>query len=277
MIHADLALARRLEAAEVSNTSSCAAGAMRDRPGCGAGILHVAGGAATSLGPSFPFNSVKGIGLHAPLTPDDVRLFEAFFLERGGGNVTVDVCPLADPSVWNVLCEHGYRLAEFESVLVREVTSHDLHLIPIPGLNVTRATPNEARLWSTIMARGFTDQTEPPEWMVDLGVFMGDASEMFMLWARIDGEIASASGMRIVHGVATGCGTATLPHMRGRGAQTALVRERLRMAASAGCDLVKIDTKPGSISQRNIERAGFTIAYTRAQVTKTLAVSAQVP
>jgi hypothetical protein len=46
--------------------------------------------------------------------------------------------------------------------------------------------------------------------------------------------------------------------------QTALIRARLAFAAAAGCDLAAVNTVPGSVSQRNAERQGFRVVYTRA-------------
>jgi hypothetical protein len=43
----------------------------------------------------------------------------------------------------------------------------------------------------------------------------------------------------------------------------ALLQARLAAARRAGCDLAVVGTSPGSDSQRNIERAGFTLAYTK--------------
>jgi GNAT superfamily N-acetyltransferase len=63
--------------------------------------------------------------------------------------------------------------------------------------------------------------------------------------------------------VAVLAGASTVPAWRGRGAQGALLRARLAHAASIGCDLAMMGAAPGSASQRNGERAGFRIAYTR--------------
>jgi hypothetical protein len=46
--------------------------------------------------------------------------------------------------------------------------------------------------------------------------------------------------------------------------QTALVRARLAVAAAARCDLATLNADPGSGSQRNAERQGFRVVYTRA-------------
>jgi hypothetical protein len=51
---------------------------------------------------------------------------------------------------------------------------------------------------------------------------------------------------------------------RGRGIQNGLVVARLKAAASAGCTTASVLATPGSVSHRNLERAGFRVAYTRA-------------
>jgi GNAT superfamily N-acetyltransferase len=64
-------------------------------------------------------------------------------------------------------------------------------------------------------------------------------------------------------GIAPFYGAATLPEYRNRGVQNALFQARLRAAAAAGCDLAIVCTQPGSLSQRNAERNGFRVAYTK--------------
>jgi hypothetical protein len=51
--------------------------------------------------------------------------------------------------------------------------------------------------------------------------------------------------------------------MRRRGLQSALLQERMRYAFDHGCDLAVMGAEAGSGSQRNAERNGFRIAYTR--------------
>jgi hypothetical protein len=73
----------------------------------------------------------------------------------------------------------------------------------------------------------------------------------------------AAGGMSIHDGVALLAGASTIPEWRHRGAQGALLQSRLDYAVQAGCDLAMIGAEPGSASQRNAERQGFRIAYTR--------------
>jgi hypothetical protein len=66
-------------------------------------------------------------------------------------------------------------------------------------------------------------------------------------------------------GVALLAGASTIPGKRKLGAQLALLDVRLRAGAEQGCDLAMMCAQPGSASQRNAERHGFRIAYTRTK------------
>ena len=59
-------------------------------------------------------------------------------------------------------------------------------------------------------------------------------------------------------------GASTLPAHRRRGVQSALLRARLLDAADSGCTLAVVTTEPASKSQQNVQRAGFTLLYSRA-------------
>ncbi len=56
-----------------------------------------------------------------------------------------------------------------------------------------------------------------------------------------------------------------IPELRRRGLQAALLHERMRYAFDHGCDLAMMVAAAGSDSQRNAERQGFRIAYTRTK------------
>ena len=60
-------------------------------------------------------------------------------------------------------------------------------------------------------------------------------------------------------------GATTVPELRRRGLQAALLHERMRYAVERKCDIAMMVTLPGSDSQRNAERKGFRIAYTRTK------------
>jgi GNAT superfamily N-acetyltransferase len=81
--------------------------------------------------------------------------------------------------------------------------------------------------------------------------------------AEIDGRAVAAASVSLNEGVALLAGAATIPEFRGRGAQRALLHGRLEYAGAHGCDLATMGAEPGGASQRNAEREGFCVAYTR--------------
>src|SRR5258708_30021701 len=81
--------------------------------------------------------------------------------------------------------------------------------------------------------------------------------------AELAGQPIATGAMSIWQGVAMLAGASTVPEGRKQGAQLALLNARLSYAAEHGCDLAMMGALPGSSSQRNAERQGFRIAYTR--------------
>ena len=82
--------------------------------------------------------------------------------------------------------------------------------------------------------------------------------------ASVEGAPAGMGALYLRDGVGSLAADGTLLEYRGRGCQTALLRARIADAAAAGCELLAAQAEPGSVSQRNIERAGLRTAYTRA-------------
>jgi ribosomal protein S18 acetylase RimI-like enzyme len=85
----------------------------------------------------------------------------------------------------------------------------------------------------------------------------------------IERDAPIAAGAMTIHDdVAVLGGASTLPGYRHQGAQSRLLRHRLRVAAQAGCRLAVATARPESVSAANLRRAGFRI-HRRAAWTKT--------
>ena len=82
--------------------------------------------------------------------------------------------------------------------------------------------------------------------------------------ARVDGVAGASAALTIGDGLGYLANAATVPAMRGRGCQTALLARRIADAAAEGCDTIASLAEFGSGSQRNLERAGLRVAYTQA-------------
>lgn len=248
----DLALARRLEAAEAANGF-----AMAPSFAGGCAEPHL-GGCAFFAGPGSPISHAVGIGMAGPYTEAEFDSLEAFFASRNSACV-IDLCPMCDLSALEQVQRRGYRIAEFNNVMVRPLTYADRWLLS-PGVERTLDEP----LWNRLVASGFSGQPDPPAELLSIMGRVTGFGEMSLL--RIGGEAVGGAAHSIRQQVALLYGDATLPGARGKGGQTALIAARLSRAAEAGCDLAMACVLPGSGSHRNYERAGFRLAYMRVNV-----------
>jgi hypothetical protein len=121
----------------------------------------------------------------------------------------------------------------------------------------------EGEEWTRISARGWSDIGEFSDAMIEFGRVGTARSEGLSFLAELDGQPIATGALCIHKGVALLAGASTIPEARRRGAQLALLDSRLSYAAEHGCDLAMMCAAPGSSSQRNAERQGFRIAYTR--------------
>ena len=255
----DLDMARRLETAEMI-TPDCFEALRRFSPADPIAAEHVAGGIAFFGGVGYPANQVVGMGLYGEVTAADLDRVEEFFRSRGVP-CTVVVSPLADPSLRALLGERGYTIAEFNSVLMRCINPEEPFTLP-PGVVIERVTPETSRPWTSAIAQGFAQEIVVAEEV--FGGFAALPGALAFL-ARIDGKVVGGCGGRIIPEarIAAFFGTATVPDYRERGVQTALIAQRLHEAALANCEYAVVSTHPGSGSQRNMERRGFRLAYTK--------------
>ena len=263
MIFADAELARRLEGLTAREMWRFARAAHEVLPGSEACAIDVAGGVAAFVGPGSPVNQAFGLGFCGEVTEEDVALLERFFSWRGA-RAKVGVCPLADPSLLASLGGRGWTPDEFENVLVREVDPAEEW--PTVEVEVRECTEEERDLWARAVAVGFSAPALPTQPELDLGRVVAAREDAILLLAWVDGEAAGTGELVVDDRVGWLSADTTLPPFRRRGVQTALQVERLKRAAAAGCDLAVTEARPGSDSQRNMERRGFRVAYTRVDM-----------
>ena len=261
---ADLDLARRLERTESLSSAGFVEARAKAFPDVGANWVEIAGTYAMFDGANSPVTQTFGLGMFEPLTPEDLDKIETFFLERGA-DVFHEVCPLADPSTFALLSDRGYKPIEFSNVLYRPIST-DLRLdAPHNGKVQVRLTePDEVDLWAQTAFEGWSEFTEVADFLRDLGLVVARSKSLSFL-AELDGQPIAAGALSINSDVALLAGASTIPSARRQGAQLALLEERLRYAAKQGCTVAMMVTQPGSGSQRNSERHGFRIAYTRTK------------
>ena len=263
----DKALARRFEAVEEMPQVLYARVFQKTKPEIGAAEEEVCGGHMVFAGLGSPIGRATGAGLDQPFTAEAVDRIEKFYRERNAPS-QVDLCPLHDPEVFEMFKERGYAIAELNNVLYRRLDAAE----KFPGavdFEIRRGKPSEAEVLGAIVESAFFPEGAPE-------AFRGLIAPLY----QMDNALAFAA---CVEGKLAACGTGvviperkvfalggadTLAEYRGRGMQTALLRARMQAAWAAGCEYAVVVTRGGTTSQRNCERLGFRVAYSKVTVIK---------
>jgi len=260
-IFSDLSLSRRLERAEARGNAEFVEARAAVEPGSGAGWTEVAGAYAMFDGVGSPVTQTFGLGLFEAASDEDLGRLEEFFRERGSPAYH-EVSPLADPQTFPLLSGRGYEPFEFTSVMFRPLGA-GAAAPRDSGARVRLVGPEEHELWAQTAARGWDEFEELGDFMLGLSRVSAKRAAALSFLAELDGRAVATGALSICEGVALLAGASTVPEARRRGAQLALLDARLAYAARSGCDLAMMGALPGSASQRNAERQGFRIAYTR--------------
>lgn len=284
---ADIALAQRIECSTCRLLAESAAATARRRPNAEVFVHEIAGGIATYTAPGSPLNKVAGLGFAG--VPDERLLaeIEHSYFSRGAA-VQVEVATLGDPAIGEMLTRRGYVLNAHEYVLGLRLSGSTM--APAGEFGVRNSDQTRAQVRSDEIRVKLCDDTDFQKWldvvvagfaspdgqgvqahdsfgreiMEQVIADMCSAPGFARYIAHRSGERAGGASVYIGEGVAQLCGAATLPAHRRRGVQAALFETRLRAAAAAGCDLAAITTMPGSKSQENAQRRGFSLLYSRA-------------
>lgn len=274
---ATTSIARRIERAERDLVIAMAE-TVRSRHGVSDVLVAPIGeAAAVFAGVGSPYNKLVGLGLGDDLDEGALAAIEREF-ERRGSPLQVELATVADGRVGAMLTRRGYVLQGFENVLGRSLDDASLaRSAPArdaDAIEVARTGPADAREWLDTLVAGFShpdsfDGPPPPESFPRevLEAAFADtlaAPGFDRYLARRGGALAGGASARLSEGVALLCGAATLPEHRRCGVQTALLRGRLLDAARAACDVAVVTTAPGSKSQENVQRQGFSLLYARA-------------
>ena len=235
-------------------------------PASGAQWIRVAGAYAMFDGPRSPCTQTFALGLFDLATSTDMDALESFFQERSAP-VFHEVSPLADSALLPLLTQRHYQAVEFTNVMFLPLDDGRAPAPPSPTepLQVRIAREDEHDLWARTAAEGWREFTEFADLLPDLMRIAARRESGVAFLVELQGQPIAAAGLSIHDGVALFAGASTIPQWRRLGAQRFLLEARLQYAAQAGCDLAMFCAAPGSASQRNAERKGFRVAYTRVK------------
>ena len=265
MIFADKDLAKRLERTEARSNASFVEARVKMFPASSAEWAEVAGAYAMFDGIESPLTQTFGLGIFEAVTHEILEKLEVFFMKHNAP-VYHEVSPLADASTINLLNERGYQPIELTSVMFMPLEEIKLNLPVNPKVKTRIIEVGEEKLWARTSANGWATEMEGmAEFMFEFGQVSANCAGGFPFLAEIENEPKATGMLFIFDGAAMLAGASTVPEGRRQGAQSALLEARLKFAAAQGCTLAVMGASPGSQSQRNAEKNGFRIAYTRTK------------
>ncbi|WP_309570401.1 GNAT family N-acetyltransferase [Deinococcus sp.] len=194
---------------------------------------------------------------HDGTRPPDAAELEAFeaFSSEHDVPATLHLLSPAVPDSLALLRDRGYALD-----YVLHLYMHDLQTLP--GVRLPVHEESDADAWAALSARGFGPGSET----IMQVVAHGPGIRRFV--ATVDGTPAGSGALGIKDDVGALYGMSTVPQARNRGVQAALIAARLHAASTAGATLATVFTTPGTGSERNITRAGFTLGGMRLTFTR---------
>lgn len=237
-------------------------------------ISPISGGVSVYGGPNSPMNKVIGLGFEGPIDVAALEEVEREWRDREEA-VRIELSILADPSIPVILSERGYHVHGYENALARRLVA-DLATQAAPrfspGLTIEPLREEDERTWIEIAVTAFThldgsgsaaDDSSHQAAMEEVLTDYAAAPGLRRYLARLDGRPVGVGSLCLTEGLGLLAGAGTLPDARGRGVQKALLHRRLVDAQLAGADLGVVTTAPGTRSQENVMRHGFSLLYTR--------------
>jgi hypothetical protein len=256
----DARLLELIEAEAMADIFRAVPAALADEHGIA--VLDLGAAAACIVArdvPSLMLNRVIGLGVGAPATPAMLDLADEAF---GETRYMIPVAPQSQPAElteWlrGRAFEAGYAWMKFER-------GPEPPPEAATALDVRRAEAEDAAAFAHALIAGY----EMPGWMEEwVGALVGRPGWSCYV-AFHGGEPAAAGCVYIPPPVAWLGLAGTVPELRRRGGQGAIMAARIREAIDAGCTAIGTETgervidRP-SASYSNILRFGFQEAYVR--------------
>lgn len=245
----------RIEGSEARRLMECA------RAG-GFESFSVAGGAAAFCGDGNPMTQCSGVGSRGEVS---VEVFEQILsLYRGRAELfEFKLSPISPQDLREWVVSRGRAVPEFETILVQSLAAMapaEVHE------DIREVSAAGARDYAERSGRWFFGDGDLPPGLVEIitASCVGPAVRTFEGFS--EGQPVAGCSVNFAEGVAWLAGAAVDPAHRGQGWHKTMQAFRVRLAQRLGCDLVCQGALPGSISQQNAQKSGFSIAFTRPTI-----------
>jgi hypothetical protein len=253
----DVDLMRKIEAAAVRNLEDFVGAFQQVEPSVGADCISLGSAIAAYTGSGSPLTTVKGVGER--VSPEALEEIEAFLSFYNVSSAVLEIAPWLSDDSKAMLAELGYVPTMQEDV-VQAMPSTFLG----SEIDPVEVIPRDE--WPEVMRLGF----ELPNDAISMQLVTAAAHlhEALLLGVRICDRWVACGQSTLYGDVAIlGC-DATIPEARQRGAQTSLIKARLKALPSGVLAIAEVQAN--SPSERNYLRCGFQIAYTRTHYVRPL-------
>lgn len=227
-------------------------------------MLEIGTGAAFFSGENSFFSQVIGWGFDTAKDQfiPEIEAIENFYRQQKYDQVNIELSPLAGNYIFSELSKRGYLITELNNISVLDLTCFNSNAVPKnEQYSIQPIDDDNLEAWAHCVALGFEYE---------------EAKDQFYLYAKTEGvtpfgayinnQLAAGGTIAIHNGVCDLGITSTLPAWRGKGLQKALLDKRIEYAIQSGASIASVTTEPGSISDLNIQKMGFQIAYTRIKL-----------
>ncbi len=265
-IFSDKSFSQKLERAEARTNADFVETRAKLFPASGSKWIEVAGAYAMFDGIESPLTQTFGLGIFDEITAAEMETIEAFF-KKHNAPIFHEVSPLADASIIALLNERGYQPIELTSVMYRTLDSENaFSLLKNVHISTRIVGKDEIDIFAKTSVAGWSaEMPEFADFGVELCTVGANSKGATSFIAELDGKPIATGTLFVCGNVAMLGGASTIPESRNQGAQNALLAARLRYAAEQDCTIAMMGASPGSSSQRNAEKNGFRIAYTRTK------------
>lgn len=210
-------------------------------------------------GPSF--NTVKG------LTDNDGKYVEDIirFYSQKKIPVRFELTPAhVSSDLLTFLNELGFYQLDFHSSLYKEIGSKLSEEKAEPEISIRELESDEFDTFAEIYTKGFQMPSFLKSGVAQNNKILYNNQNWTFYLASVDNVPAGIGVLFTKERTAALAAAATVPALRKKGVQSALIKKRIYQASIKQCDLIAGQAKFGSVSQTNMEKAGMKIGYTKA-------------
>ncbi|MFE8699948.1 hypothetical protein ACFYKX_04845 [Cytobacillus sp. FJAT-54145] len=204
------------------------------------------------------FNSIRGFTIEdEPFLNDMLNLYV-----RNDIKVRLDILPSElNSEIATTLNEHQIIQKGFHTVFYRECTKLEDSIGS--KVKVRKILKDELDMFLTTYLKGFGIPESFLDRAKEQRKFWTDVPEFHLYMAMLDDVPVGASVLYIRDEIGYLAGASTLVEYRGIGCQQQQLVKRMNDAADLGCRLLTTQAQFHSTSQRNMQRNGFQIAFTK--------------